>query len=143
MKLILIRNQALKDKTTGILYNDKGESIGYTIEPSIAQYSHAGQIAAMAEGRYELEVRNNPSAGTPTIKIKGRFIPSNSSIRCCRPIGANNCSVVLLSSPDGDGNPKTLDCMAWTELLTMIEDRQNREEKVVLEIIERPSPSAS
>lgn len=90
----------------------------------------------MAEGKYELEVRNNPSAGTPTIKIKGKFIPSNSSIRCCRPIGTNNCSITLLNNPDNDGNPKNLDYLAWTQLLLNIKQAAMNKEEVTLEIVE-------
>ena len=116
----LTRNKFTKTETRGTLTDNSGALIGYTIEPASVEKVQMGNVCSLPEGKYVIELRNNPTAGTPTIKLIGKNASLNSSIRCCRPIGKNNPSITLLSQPDGSGDPGDIDFEAWQRLLLLL-----------------------
>lgn len=134
MNILLVRTKANKNNTQGEIYI--GESKYYTIEPPIVTNAKLDEAYAIAPGKYKLDVRNNPIAGTPAIKVFGESVLSTTAIRCCKPVGRKNNSITVLSNKDGDGDVRHVDYLAWARLLLKIKQTVQNKEEVALEIVE-------
>lgn len=134
MIITLIRTKAEKYTTRGEIHFDG--SVYYTLEPPVITKAKPDEAYAIAPGKYRIEVKNNPIAGTPAIKVFGDYILSTTAIRCCKPVGRKNNSITIVSNPESTGDAKSLDYLAWTILLLKIRQAMMNKEEVVLEIVE-------
>ena len=119
--IVLERKSFTEKETRGII--KIGESyLGYTLEPPVLDYAGENALTALPCGEYMIVLRNNPVAGSPCIKLIGITHSCTSTIRCCKPLGKNNASIVLLSDPEGKGAPTENNTEPWMELLINVFD---------------------
>lgn len=119
--IVLERKSFTKNETRGVI--SMGEKyIGFTLEPPVLELASENAVAALPNGEYMVVLRNNPVAGSPCIKLIGITHSRTSTIRCCKPIGKKNASIVLLSNSDGKGTSKENNAEPWMELLNTVLD---------------------
>lgn len=119
--IVLERKSFYGNETRGLIR--VGEMyIGYTLEPPVVDYAGENALTALPCGEYMIVLRNNPVAGSPCIKLIGITHSCTSTIRCCKPIGKKNASIVLLSDPEGKGTSTENNTKPWLELLIAVSD---------------------
>ncbi len=124
MEITLVRTKFTDKETRGIL-GCGNVFFGYTIEPPCDENTTEKDVYAVPEGEYSIEIRNNPAAGVPCIKVVGEKYSNETSIRCAKSAWSKGCYIVLLANETNTGDPHIVDVSAWSKLLAFLLENDN------------------
>lgn len=135
MELTLIRTQYNRHNTIGQFYIGEHMQCS-TVEPVSVELAEPGVTCAIPAGLYKVEVRVNPQNGTPCIKLMGKRIPHNTSIRAKCSLCETNPSITLCDMPAQGELCYEESMHHWAVLLCQILNAQHNGETTTLEIVE-------